>query len=162
MVETKRYTYIVDISDIDSVWNKFEKETRYEIKKCEQIVRVSDDIYKFDYFHSLSRPDRKIDFDFIKNTYSVRQPNCRMYATDTAMAMVSWDKERGYYLLAGRDKLMKPDGSPSKILWRIMNDLNKMGIKEFDLCGANTPSVTHFKKNFGGKLCDQKEPCLKY
>lgn len=161
MQETPK-TYIVDISDIEKTYAEFSKELRYEIRKCKQRVRVSDDLVKFDYFHSLSRPDRRIDYEFICNTYESKQPKCRLYATDTAMAMISWDDKKGYYLLAGRDKLMPPDGSPSLILWTAMQDLNKIGIKEFDMCGANKPNTRMFKKQFGGKLVEQKTPCLCY
>ena len=156
------YTYLVNISDINKIWNNFEKRVKYEIRKCQQWVRVSDDFDKFDYFHKLSRPDRVIDRKFIVKTYREKQPTCRMYATDTAMAMISWNKKRGYYLLAGRDKLIKPDGSPSKILWQAMSDLHDMGIKEFDMCGANKKNIKLFKKGFGGKLVKQKKYCLSY
>jgi hypothetical protein len=157
-----KYTFIVDISDINKTWDNFAKRCKYEIKKCEQRVRVSDDIVKFDYFHRISRPDREIDFDYIKATYLDKQPTCRMYATDTAMAMISWDKDTGYYLLAGRDKEFKPDGSPSKILWQVMQDLHKMGIKRFNMCGANHDNIIMFKKQFGGVLTIQNKPCLCY
>jgi lipid II:glycine glycyltransferase (peptidoglycan interpeptide bridge formation enzyme) len=75
--------------------------------------------------------------------------------------MIGW-KEKGYYLLAGRDKAQKPDGSPSKILWQAMKDLNKLGITQMDLCGANKPSIAFFKRGFGGKKIIQLNPCLKY
>lgn len=154
---------IVDISDLDATWKGFEKRTRYSIEKCKQRVRKSDDLVKLNYFHSLSRPDRKIDYNFIKETYERLSPNCCLLATDTAMAMFGWDsKLLGYYLLAGRDKTMKPDGSPSKILWHAMQELHSLGIKELDLCGANHPNILLFKRGFGGRLVKQKKFCLNY
>jgi lipid II:glycine glycyltransferase (peptidoglycan interpeptide bridge formation enzyme) len=75
--------------------------------------------------------------------------------------MIGW-KEKGYYLLAGRDKAQKPDGSPSKILWQAMKDLNAMGIKKINLCGANKPNIKLFKRGFGGKLVAVDKPCLSY
>ena len=158
----KRYTYLLDISDLQKCWNNFEKRTKYEIKKCRENVFVSNDIDKFDYLHRISRPDRKINKEFILKTFQEKQPNCKIYATITAMAMFSWDKKKGYYLLAGRDKLMKPDGSPSKIIWQAIQDLNKMGIKEFNFCGANKSNIKMFKRGFGGRLVLQKKPCLIY
>ena len=162
-----RFTYLVNIEDLDKTYQRFEKRTKYAIKKCRENVYISDDIDEFNRLHLLSRPDRKIDFDFIKKTYLERQPNCRIYATETAMAMISWDKEEnkkaiGYYLLAGRNTTIKPDNSPSKILWEAMKDLNKIGINEIDLCGANKPNIELFKRGFSGKKVPQIEPCLKY
>ena len=154
-------TYIVNIENLEETYNNFSKDKRYDIRNCEKEVKITDNLRKFNTFHRNSRPDRKIDFNFIQKIYLEKQPNCRIYATDTAMAMISWDKDTGYYLLAGRDKT-KSDGSASKILWQTMQDLSKLGVKEMNLCGANKPNIILFKRDFGGKLCDQEKPCLIY
>ncbi len=155
-----RQTYIIDIVDLNTTWAKFEKSKKYEIRKCKKEVSISEDLDEFNRLHLISRPDRSIDFKFIKKVYQDHLPNCRIYATDTAMAMISWDNKMGYYLLAGWDKTK--DGSPSKILWVAMKDLNKMGIKQLNLCGANKENMIMFKKGFGGVLTLQENPCLVY
>lgn len=147
-----KYTYIVDISDISKTELNFEKRTRYDIRKCEDEVYRADDILRFDELHKSSRPDRIINTQYIKRLYNSLQPNVNLYFTKSASAMISWDKDKAYYLLAGRDKRQKPDGSPARILFEAMKDMNKMGIKEFDLCGANKPNIVLFKKGFGGRL----------
>ena len=156
-----RKTYIVNMENLEETFNNFSKSKKYDIRKCQKDVFISDDIDKFNNFHINSRPDRKISREFIEKTYLERQPNCKIYATDNAMAMISWDKDMGYYLLAGRDKT-KSDGSASKILWQAMQDLNKLGVKKFNLCGANYPGGICFKNDFGGKLMEQIIPCLIY
>lgn len=156
-----RFTSVVDIRDLKKTWSNFEKRTKYAIRICNQKVYITDAIAKFNYFHRLSRPDRKISFAFIQKTYLDRLPNARIYATDTAMAMFSWTKNTAYYLLAGRDVSIS-DNSPSKILWQAMIDFNKMEIKKLDLCGFNKPNIILFKRGFGGKKVKQKKPCLCY
>lgn len=157
----KRKTFIINISDLNETWTRFEKRTKREVKRCRENVFITDDINEFNRLHLLTRPDRKIDAEFIKKTYLERQPDCKIYATKTAMAMIGWNKTTGYYLLAARDKTIS-DGSPSKILWKAMQDLNGMGIKEIDLCGANKPNIIMFKKGFGGELKEQCQNCLVY
>lgn len=147
-----KYTYIVDIEDMQKVADGLEQRTRDDIRKCEQEVFTADDILRFDELHRSSRPDRKINTQYIKRLYNRLQPNVNLYFTKSAGAMISWDKDTAYYLLAGRDKRQRPDGSPAKILFEAMKDMNKMGIKEFDLCGANKPNIVMFKKGFGGRL----------
>lgn len=160
-----RNTYIIDISDLNRTWENFEKETKYAIRKCDKLVMKTDDIGAFDKMHRRTRPDRKIDTAYMMDLWMSRKPFVALYTTGTAMAMISWrflnGHKRGYYLLAAREPGTK-DGSPSKVLWQAIIDLNKIGIKKFDLCGANVPSIKLFKKGFGGKLYRQCKPCLSY
>jgi len=162
-VLTKKFTYIVDISDLNIAWQKLEKRTRGAIKSCQESVYKTDDIYNFDYLHQLTRPDRKITSQFIYDTYKDLWPNCQIYSTRNASALISWDKDRAYYLLAARDKKKTASkNAPSKILWTAFEDLNKMGIKEIDLCGANKENIAFFKRGFGGIKVKQEIPCLIY
>ena len=160
-----RNTYIIDITDLNQVWDNFEKETRYAIRKCEKIVCKTEDISDFDKMHRQTRPDRKIGTAYILDLWQSRKPFIAIYTTGTAMAMVSWrfryGYKRGYYLLAAR-KSGNKDGSPSKILWQVMIDMNKVGIKKFDMCGCNVESIALFKRGFGGKKVRQIKPCLTY
>ena len=157
----KGFTYIVDIEDLNATWWKFEKRTRYDINKCRQEVGVVKNIKGFDKLHKETRPDRKIDYNYIDRVWKERSPNICMYATPTAMAIVSWDAEQGYYLLAAR-KPNSSDGSPSKILWQVMRDLNKKGVTKFNMCGANELSIEFFKRGFGGEKVEQQNYCLEY
>jgi len=151
-----KITYIVDISDLDKAWERIEKRTKYTIRKCGLDIIKSDDIERFDYMHWKTRPDRKIPEGYLEELYKdlKNEDRCQLYFTETAGAFISWDKKRGYYLFGARDKT-RPDGSPSKILWKVMQDLNKWGFKEFDLCGANKQNIKFFKRGFGGRLTAQ-------
>jgi len=155
-----KYTYLIDVTDIDRVWNNFEKRARYEIKRCIEKVWQSTDIERFDELHKITRPERVIDKDFIEKVW--KEWNCIIFETTTAMAMIGFKGDIGYYLLGARDKRLPPDGSSSLILWEVMKYLNQRGYKKFDLCGCNKPNIKLFKKSFGGELIEQKTPCLQY
>jgi len=156
----ERYTYVIDISDIEQTWLNFEKRCRWEINRCNEKVWKSLDLDRFDELHKITRPERCIDFDFIKKVW--KDWNCIIFATTTAMALIGVRGDTGYYLMGARDKRLPPDGSSSLILWEAMKELNRMKIKKLNMCGANKPNIKLFKKSFGGELVIQKEPCLKY
>ena len=155
-----RYTYIIDVTNIEEVWNNFEKRARYEVKRCKDTVWQSNDLKRFNELHKITRPARVIDEDYIKKVW--QEWSCMIFCTTTAMTMIGFRGDTGYYLLGARDKRLPPDGSSSLILWEVMKFLNSRGYKKFNLCGANKPNIKLFKKSFGGKLVEQIEPCLKY
>ena len=155
-----RYTYIINIENIDDVWKNMEKRCRWEINRCKEKVWKSLDLDRFDELHKITRPTRCIDSDFIRRVW--KDWNCVIFTTTTAMAMIGVRGKTGYYLLGARDKRLPPDGSSSLILWEAMKELNKLGCTKMDLCGANKPNITLFKKSFGGQLVEQKKPCLEY
>lgn len=83
---------------------------------------------------------------------------CKLLTTPTAGILIAWDNATGYYLFGARRKDIKPDGSPSKLLWGAMKELHAIGRYKFDLCGANKPNIAKFKRGFGGLLVDQPTP----
>jgi hypothetical protein len=151
-----RYTYLVNISNLEETWNNFDKETRRVIRKCPYRVHKTNDILWFDMLHYLTRPDRKIGFWQILWWWITKR--AQLFTTGTAMAMIG---RKGQYLLAARIP-GTTDGSPSKILWEAMRWLNSRGRGQIDLCGANRAKISHFKKGFGGKKVVQKKTCLSY
>ena len=120
-----KYTYIVDISDIDKAWERIEKRTKREIKRCEEEIFLTTDVNWFNKLHKKTRPDRKIDEDFIETIF--KKKKAIIYATQTAGSVISNDGKTGYYLFGARHKSMS-DGCPSKILWQAMKDLNAKGV----------------------------------
>jgi lipid II:glycine glycyltransferase (peptidoglycan interpeptide bridge formation enzyme) len=175
-----KYTYIVDISDLDKAWERMEKRTKYDIKRSKSNIMILLDasiVYprdrcsyqftnmelgKFNALHRQSRPDRKISYDYILNMWEKWRPNIMLMGNDYSQAIIGTKGNKGYYLLAGRDKTRKSDGSPAKILWEAMKFLNSQGIKKFDLCGCNKPNTELFKRGFGGEKTIQDTPCLQY
>ena len=151
-----RKTYIVNIKNINKAWQRLEKRTKYDIRKCDKKVYETNDIKYFNDLHKITRPDRIIDLDYIVNLYQSFLPDCRLYSTGTATVMVGWKEGIGYYLMAARDKTQKNDKSPSKVLWKAFKSLSERGVESIDLCGANVDSIAKFKRGFGGKLVNYK------
>ena len=103
-----RYTYIIDISDIERAWNNFEKRARYEVRRCKDVVWQSNDIERFNELHKITRPERVIDKDYIERVW--KEWNCVIFSTTTAMAMIGFRGDTGYYLLGAKIRGFHPTG----------------------------------------------------
>ena len=161
-----KYTYLVNISDLEKTRDKFEKRTRYEIRKAEKsdlIVKKEDNILAFDKIHQLvfkkQNRSRPISTEFIVNLYKTLKEagKCQLYFAYnkkelSAAVLIIWDNKRGYYLMGASDPKFKGDGASSLALWTAFKDLKGKGFKEIDLLGANIPSIKKFKRGFGGEL----------
>lgn len=159
MKKNTRKTYIVDISNPKKAWASFEKRTRYTIRKAEK-----NSILRFSKFqkHSFLRQkhDNKFsdkwvsDLFFLLKKYNMG----KLYLLPEAGALVAWvDKKRAYWIMGGSTARGKKAGMPSLLVWLMIQDLHRMGFKELDMVGANTPSIAFFKRGFGGKLAKEEE-----
>ncbi len=64
-------------------------------------------------------------------------------------AMVAWDCGTAYYLLGASDSDAHGNEAPTAVHLHIFDDLTRLKAAEaFDWCGANTPSIVQFKKQF--------------
>lgn len=154
-----RKTYIVNISDLEKTWANFEKRTRYDIRKAEKnsILRFSK-LQKHSFLRQ--KHDNKFSDKWVSDLYFLLKEKKmgKLYLLPEAGAIVAWiNKEKAYWLMAGSTARGKKKGIPSLLLWQIIEDLHRMGFKELDMVGANTPSIAFFKRGFGGKLTKEEK-----
>ncbi|MCB5249603.1 MAG: GNAT family N-acetyltransferase [Candidatus Cloacimonadales bacterium] len=86
--------------------------------------------------------------DYIKN-YSVYH-NSKLVAF--RMVLLDSLNSVAYDWFTASNKFAMDNGINSYLLDYIIKDLEGMGIKKYDLCGANVPTVAKFKNDFGGEL----------
>ena len=67
-----------------------------------------------------------------------------------AMAF-GWDLLRAYEILAGATPAGLESGASALVRWAAFEAANER-VDEFDLAGANVPSIAHYKSGFGGDL----------
>lgn len=164
--QSVRYTYIVDLSNMDRLWGEMEKDTRYEINKArrsEIIVKKQSDVTVFDKLYTLTFErkglERPVSTDFICRLYSALKDKERVAiyvaegkdGTPSATVFVMWDTKRAYYILGASNPEKIGDGASSLTLWTAFEDLSSR-FKEIDLVGANDYNIALFKRGFGGKL----------
>ena len=159
------YTYEIDLSNIKDIWEKIDKDAKYEINKAKKSnvdVSQSTSIDKFLilYEKTFMKQNLKapINKDFIKKMFEIlsKKNKCRLYLAKTSEdaiisgALVVWDHKQPYYLLAASDPGINIGGN-YLLLWHVIEDMSKK-FNKMDLVGANIPNIIKFKREFATNL----------
>lgn len=167
-----RYTYVKDVSDIESVWKGLKKQLRQSIRKAERRgVTVKEGNKKdLDFIHSSSSRRLKEQQLFLEtpkeyfhDLYNVFYPrNLRIFTTEYNGQKVSGviitchkGKVSGWFGTDRPDfKRFHPNEHAAikevnKLLnWAAIKWANEHGFKKYEEIGANTPRLTPFKSKF--------------
>ena len=161
-----RYTYAVSLQDIEATWRKFEHSIRKQINKAEkQGIKIteSEDIGLFLRLQERSFARQKIApplaRDRMRDFYERLHTRhlCRLYVAEYASGrplsarIVVPGFDTVYDWVAGADPDYYATGATSFLVWTIMKELSESH-SYFDFSGANLPSVSKFKRGFGGEL----------
>lgn len=162
-----RYSYWIDITDLDRVFKDIDKKKRNLIRKCEKEnirISISDDPISFHQLHArtFERQGQKcpvpqqLTCRIYEQLASISK--CRLYFAENtdecalSAAFVITDDKRAYYLMGATNPDFRVHGSSNLLLWKVMQDLSQNGVEVFDFYGANTDSIAWFKRGFGGHL----------
>jgi hypothetical protein len=167
--EEIRYTYFSDISDLDDVFKNFDSAIVRRIKKTKDLpykIDTSKDINNVETFYHLQelsfRKQRhlfmltKVQFvDFLKvllTKEKVKIYTVYLNKNPVASIIILFDKDIAYYWLAGSDPSYLITGVNQLLLWEVLKDIKKAGIRYFDFHGANTSTIARYKATFNFKL----------
>lgn len=153
-----RYTYVVDLTDMDVLWQGLEKQTRYEVNHARKFydVWLTPEIRAFDrlYSETFKRKglERPVNSELIHKLAWNFNPDI-FFAGDAdgvaSMAVFLDDSKRAYYILGASGG----EGHTSSLtLWRAFEKLSKIGCKEVEMVGCNDKDIGLFKRGFGGTL----------
>ena len=163
---TIRYTYVVDLREVQTTWSRFDDNTRFEVRKAEKrgsSVGVSDDIGAFEQMYRRTFERQGLDAEnevrLMRRLYDVLKPAGRVQiflarnaeGAVTSGAVAVWDTKRAYYLLGASEPAHRNDGSASLTLWHMFQSVAARA-PEIDLVGCNSPRRGAFKAGFGGQL----------
>lgn len=159
------YTYEIDLSNIKILWEKMDKDAKYEINKANknnvQIVH-GDNMEQFLvlYEKTFAKQNFKIPLnkDWLKNMFEIlsREKKCRLYYAKSSKeevissALTVWDNKKAYYFLAVSEPKVSI-GSNYLLLWHIIGEMSKK-FTALDMVGANIPNIAKFKREFATKL----------
>lgn len=163
-----RYTYIVDLTDLDVTWQNMDKKRRNDITNAQKKgLKVVADVPLLDCLgvfkatredpgdlHALIQSyDKLLSSEKLARTFGVY---------DTAGELLSslylvWDHQRSYYLLGGYLEDLPDElgsrGASTLALWEAMRCTRlELGLSQFDLEGSMMPGVERFFRQFGGAL----------
>ncbi|MGY8823277.1 MAG: GNAT family N-acetyltransferase [Candidatus Latescibacterota bacterium] len=159
-----RYTYQMNLSNLDALWERIERRTRTTIRKAEKLgytLEETDDLdlfcslYELIYTRQKQAPPvatAKIQ-SFVGS--ALGEKLARMYAisspTGETAAIVAFveDCDTSYAWVAGTDPAHNNTGATSLLYWQYFSLCEKA---RFDFVGANLPAISFFKRGLGGDL----------
>ncbi len=159
-----RYTYQIDPSDNEALWDKVERRTRTVIRKAQKLsyaLYSTNDtalfrrLYETLYAQQDGGPPiaGAIAERFVASVleanlgqaYKIEDPEGHI--ASVVVFVNSFDTT--YAWAAGADPALNNTGATSLLYWQY---LCKTEYKRFDFVGANIPAVAFFKRGFGGDL----------
>lgn len=163
--QTTRYTYrIENTTDLDTIWDEMNNNTRKAIRKAEKLVEVTEnnDINLFYEIHKKTFERQRLGYP-----YSLEQlkrideacgnRNCRkiLIAKDkngaiNAGTFFVWDNNTIYYLMGGSDPVLRSSGANVLLIWEGIKFASTIK-KSFDFEGSMNETIEKFFRSFGAK-----------
>ena len=164
--QTTRYSYVLDIRDLDLVWNNIAADYRnLKIPKARDTIQVQtgDSLLDFLDVHDLSYERKGLDPpvspDFMTRldaALAERGQRAIFFASDRrtgeihSVAYLVWDAQSAWYLMAGDDPALRQSGAGILIAWeaiRYAHDVLKLPV--FDFAGSMIRPVERVRRQFG-------------
>lgn len=162
------YTYILNLDDLDKVWNRMDSSTRRDIRKAK---KDGLEVKKTDNFETTMKLVRKtfdrqdMSIEHFEDTAwryykELKNKNlCKSFITydykgrPIASVFIIWDEKRSYYLLGGYDPEHGHHGGTSMAMWEaIQYTSNVLELSQFDFEGSMIKSIEKYFRKFGGQI----------
>lgn len=163
--DTVRYTFVMDITDVDSLWDMLERRVRTVIRNAEDSLTLGDavdvDTFGILYEHIYGDRGQALPFptamvktmterilkDGLAEMRSVKNASGE---TVSAMILVR-DSNTVYAWLSGSLPGENSSGAFSLLFWDGVKRYSETHSR-LDMVGANIKSIAFFKKGFAGEL----------
>jgi hypothetical protein len=162
--QTTRYSYQLNVSDLNQVYDSINRNMRRNIKKAQAELTVSAENLPLIFYDvnklSFERQKLLIPYTFSQfqqqdaslAAHSARQV---FFAKDNAgkihaAAYLIWDAQSSYYHLSGDDPVLRQSGAGILLIWEaIQFTKEKLGLNTFDFEGSIMPNVEAIRRQFG-------------
>lgn len=155
---------INNLSDLDTIYNKFNNIVKKNIKSAgnKVVVYCSDDIEDLlvliDKTFLLQKRKTPFPKNLIRNIYTASQAHNSsklLYAIDKegnihSGTLFVYDNNVCYYLLAGTDPKYRSSGANTLLIWEGIKFASKVS-KSFDFEGSMIEGIETFYRQFGGE-----------
>ncbi len=175
-----KYTYMIQIHDLDLVWNDMDAKRRNDIVKAEKdgvYIEPSDDFEQTIELvkKTFDRQRKQVNFistAIIYNNMLSDKGRCKSFlARDNSgkaigAVYIIWDQKRSYYLFGGYDSEEKHHGASAMATWEAIKfTKNVLGLNCFDFEGSMIPAIETYFRKFGGELTpyytvNWMKPCI--
>ena len=162
--QSTRYTYLLDVSNLQKVWDGANRNIRRNIKKADDQIKIEhwDDPERFYLVNkkSFDRQNIAIPYtlaQFIRHDAALKIQARRkfFFAVDQrgqlhSASYVIWDDQVAYYHLAGDDPQFRQQGAGILLIWKTIQFLhNELGINALDFEGSMIKNVEAIRRQFG-------------
>ncbi|MBN1291477.1 MAG: GNAT family N-acetyltransferase [Candidatus Latescibacteria bacterium] len=163
--EKVRYTYVMDLTDIEKIWDQMERRVRTVLRKAESDLELHGaiEITDFGELYEHIYKDRGKRLPIEKKTVTamvsdilnsglgeMRTVLNKAGDVVSSMVVVS-DETNAYAWISGSIPESNSSGAFSLLFWDVIRRYSE-NCTYLDMVGANIPSVAFFKKGFGAKL----------
>ncbi len=172
--QTTRYTYQIDLSDMDRVWKSIRPTYRNKIiPRALERVKVVHEVETAEFLRvhnlsfsrqSLEAPISNAFFSNLDGILASRNARLMLGATDVetgalhSVVYLVWDQQRAYYLLAGDDPGLRNSGAGILLAWEaIRYAAEVLHLPIFDFAGSMVAPIERVRRQFGA----QQQPYLR-
>ena len=161
--QTSRYTYLLDISNLEQVQTGVNRNVRRNLQKALSLqIEQWDDPERFYRTNKMSFDRQNISIpytlsQFLKHDAALAAQKRRnfFFAVDQrgvvhSASYVVWDDRVGYYHLAGDDPALRHHGGGILLIWTAIQFLHHdLGINILDFEGSMLKNVEAIRRQFG-------------
>jgi|1048.fasta_scaffold00159_14 hypothetical protein len=164
--QTTRYSYCLDLQQSEStLWKNISNSYRKKIEKATEKVNVCsdqpvDELYRLCQLsftrQGIPFPLSKTRFQHINDAFTQNQSGRSFFAVDKttgaihSAAILVWDQQAAYYLMAGDDPQLRSSGSGVLLQWKaIQFAQQELKLPLFDFEGSMIKAVEQGKRDFG-------------
>lgn len=164
--QTTRYTYRLDITDLEKTFAGIKGNNRREINKASKYLQLRHDLPLSEFYriNALSFARQKITTPYTyehlarhNQALANHQSREMFFALDEqdhihAVAYLIWDRQRAYFHLAGDDPELRNQHAGIWLIWKCMEyTRNTLQLQEFDFEGSMIPSIEAVRRRFGAQ-----------
>jgi hypothetical protein len=160
--QTTRYTYVIDLTDLDQAWGEMNSNTRKQITKAEKLgIRMVpcgiEDVYKCECeSHARRGTKPRHSQEVLRRIHDAalqHSSGACLAAVDKdgqllAGSFMVWDRNRAYGLVCGNSDRQGPAGFA--IQWHEIQSAAALS-RVYDLAGSMIEGVAFFNQGFGAK-----------
>ena len=163
------YTYFTALDDIESLYNQFDHSIRKRIKRGEKLnydLEIGNGASEIKIFLELENLtyNRQQQKKTISDTHLINFMNLIRDKIEYMVYIIKYDNnpvaarieiidnDIVFDWKAGADPKYFDTGLNQVIIWEVIKDMRKKGMKYFDFGGANTPTIADYKSKFNFKL----------
>lgn len=166
--QTTRYSYFLEINDLNEVWKNFAPDYRNQkIPKAQEQVEVKTggslddflDVHDRSYDRKgLEPPVSHTLLNRLDTALGSRRQREIFFAHDRksgaihSVAYLVWDKQTAWYLMAGDDPALRQSGAGILLTWEAIRYAHEvLKVPNFDFAGSMIRPIERVRRQFGAE-----------